>query len=158
MARTKEQPTLSKEFEDLWPAFEGEKVAKVVMNFAGEVDLSANAELCQSLDYLGEIEFTIRGTVTGKKFSHKGGDTVGSAILTIDRVQLAGSELLTRAGTRAAARAAKVEQDDAIFDPDFTPDGIEAPEGSALRIRGAANEYADQVINGDDIDDEDDDS
>lgn len=98
-----EQPSLSPEFESLWPQFEGQRITKVIMTFAGEVDLSADQDLCQALHYLDEVEFTIRGRITGKKFSLKGVETVGNATTTILAIRAGGGLIMTKAGERAEA-------------------------------------------------------
>lgn len=100
-----QQPSLSEEFEELWPLFEGQRVSKVIMTFAGEVDLSADADLCQALGYLEDVEFTIIGRVSGKKHSLKGNSTVGNATITIDRIRSGATIVTTRAGQRAAEAA-----------------------------------------------------
>lgn len=103
MTKAAQQPSLSQEFEELWPIFEGERVSKVIMTFAGEVDLSADIDLCQALGYGAEVEFTIRGKVTGKKHSFKGGGmTVGNATVTIESIRANGALIMTKAGERAA--------------------------------------------------------
>lgn len=111
------QPSLGTQFDALWPEFEGQRVTKVIMTFAGEVDLSQNPDLCAALSYLGEVEFTIHGRITGKKHSYVKGATVGNATLAVERVELGNTSFLTTKAQTAAARAAKEAERPAQRDP-----------------------------------------
>lgn len=86
---------------------------KVVVNFAGEVELLPDNELRDSVELGSFIEFTVKAQVTARKFSLKG---TGQVILTVLAIETNGSELLTRKGTAAAQAAI-----------DVTPEG-EAPK------------------------------
>lgn len=99
------QASLSSEFEELWPLFEGNRVSKVIMTFAGEVDLSSDPELCAALGYLEEVEFTVMGRITGKKHSLKGNVTVGNATIAVERIRTGATIVTTKAGRRAAEAA-----------------------------------------------------
>lgn len=112
-----DQQTLGVDFDALWPEFEGQKVSKVILTFAGEVDLSQNQDLCRSLDYLGEVEFTIKGRITGKKHSYVKGATVGNATMSVERVDLGGASIITTKAQTAAARAAKLAERPVARDP-----------------------------------------
>lgn len=127
-----EQATLGRDFDALWPTFEGQKVTKVILTFAGEVDLSQNQDLCRALDYLGEVEFTISGRITGKKHSYKQGATVGTATMTVERIDLGGVAVVAKGGSKAAKEAI-----------DVTPDGeaTPAPKKRGRPKKAAADEY-----------------
>lgn len=107
-------------FEGLWPVFEGERVTKVVLTFAGEISIT-DRTVAAELGYLGDVELTVRGKITGKKHSWKAGATVGNATLAIESIEMAGVELDSATAARAAAKAEKAAATPTPIRPDIYP-------------------------------------
>lgn len=72
---------------ELWDRFEGRRISKVILSFAGTCDLSDDPELARQLHLREEVAFTIEGQVTGKAFklrTDKNGVTTVDGVATIN--------------------------------------------------------------------------
>ena len=118
MTEAKAQGSLGGDFDELWTRFEGQKVTAVILNFAGEVSVT-DQETAAALGYLEEVEFLIRGRITGKKHSYRGGTTRGQAIVQVESVELGDHVFETKVAERLK-KAAEAQ--------DVTPPGPEAPQ------------------------------
>lgn len=77
---------------ELWDRFEGRKVNKVILTFAGTCDLSQDPALCTQLRLRNEVDFSISGEVTGKAFklrTDKNGVTTVDGVATINVTEVA---------------------------------------------------------------------
>ena len=104
MTEAKAQGSLGGDFDELWVRFEGQKVTKVILNFAGEVSVT-DPETAAALGYLEEVEFLIRGRITGKKHSYQKGLTRGQAIVEVHSVELGDHVFETKVAERLKAAA-----------------------------------------------------
>lgn len=125
MAEDRNQGSLGGDFDELWTRFEGQKVTKVILNFAGEVAVT-DQETAAALGYLEEVEFMIRGRITGKKHSYQKGLTRGQAIVEVHSVELGDHVFETKVAERL--KAAQEAQD--VTPPEATQ---KAPDGRSRR-------------------------
>ncbi len=78
---------------ELWDRFEGRKITKVILSFAGTCDLSQDPDLCRALRLRNEVGFTIEGQVTGKAFklrTDKNGVTTVDGVATLNVTEVRG--------------------------------------------------------------------
>lgn len=111
------QGDLGGDFDELWVRFEGQKVTKVILNFAGEVEVTDQVTAA-ALGYLEEVQFTITGRITGKKHSYVKGLTRGQAIVEVHEVALGDHVFDTKAAKRLQAEVEAAQDVTAQADAD----------------------------------------
>lgn len=130
---------------------EGYKVTRATINFGGEVPLPLDSALIRDMSYRGDVEFVIKGRITGNAFAAKGDEDIKRVVVMVTEVATAAETFQTKAAQteerkRKAKEAANVVEEpkkrgrpakakDEVAGKDvFNPDNFNAVDDEASNV------------------------